>query len=48
MKKVKSDIYQILMIFIVTDCLADLVLLDEALNIKATYISGEEVWRKEP
>ncbi|KAM8724901.1 N-acetylglucosamine-6-phosphate deacetylase isoform 1-T3 [Acanthopagrus schlegelii] len=27
---------------------ADLVLLDEALNIKATYISGEEVWRKEP
>uniref|UniRef100_A0A671VSZ8 N-acetylglucosamine-6-phosphate deacetylase n=1 Tax=Sparus aurata TaxID=8175 RepID=A0A671VSZ8_SPAAU len=27
---------------------ADLLLLDEALNIKATYISGEEVWRKEP
>lgn len=25
---------------------ADLVLLDEGLNIKATYISGEEVWRK--
>ncbi|TNN22649.1 N-acetylglucosamine-6-phosphate deacetylase [Liparis tanakae] len=27
---------------------ADLVLLDDALNIKATFISGEEVWRKEP
>ncbi|XP_063326961.1 N-acetylglucosamine-6-phosphate deacetylase [Pelmatolapia mariae] len=25
---------------------ADLVLLDEGLNVKATYISGEEVWRK--
>ncbi|XP_012776047.3 N-acetylglucosamine-6-phosphate deacetylase [Maylandia zebra] len=25
---------------------ADLVLLDEGLNLKATYISGEEVWRK--
>ncbi|XP_040919307.1 N-acetylglucosamine-6-phosphate deacetylase isoform X1 [Toxotes jaculatrix] len=25
---------------------ADLVLLDDALNVKATYISGEEVWRK--
>uniref|UniRef100_UPI0037E9008A N-acetylglucosamine-6-phosphate deacetylase n=1 Tax=Semicossyphus pulcher TaxID=241346 RepID=UPI0037E9008A len=27
---------------------ADLVLLDDALNVKATYISGEEVWRKGP
>ncbi|KAK9534499.1 hypothetical protein VZT92_006940 [Zoarces viviparus] len=27
---------------------ADLVLLDDALNVKATFISGEEVWRKEP
>lgn len=27
---------------------ADLVLIDDALNVKATYISGEEVWRKEP
>ncbi|KAM9346276.1 N-acetylglucosamine-6-phosphate deacetylase [Symphorus nematophorus] len=27
---------------------ADLVLLDDALNIKATFISGEEVWRKGP
>nr|XP_020443581.1 N-acetylglucosamine-6-phosphate deacetylase [Monopterus albus] len=27
---------------------ADLVLLSDALNVKATYISGEEVWRKEP
>lgn len=27
---------------------ADLVLVDDALNVKATYISGEEVWRKEP
>ncbi|KAK5609152.1 putative N-acetylglucosamine-6-phosphate deacetylase [Crenichthys baileyi] len=26
---------------------ADLVLLDDALNIRATYISGEEVWRKQ-
>ncbi|XP_042249272.1 N-acetylglucosamine-6-phosphate deacetylase isoform X1 [Thunnus maccoyii] len=26
---------------------ADLVLLDDALNVKATYISGEEVWRRE-
>ena len=26
----------------------DLVLVDEDLNIKATYISGEEVWRKWP
>uniref|UniRef100_A0A672YNX2 N-acetylglucosamine-6-phosphate deacetylase n=1 Tax=Sphaeramia orbicularis TaxID=375764 RepID=A0A672YNX2_9TELE len=25
---------------------ADLVLLDDALNVKATYISGEEVWRR--
>ncbi|KAF7655838.1 hypothetical protein LDENG_00049370 [Lucifuga dentata] len=25
---------------------ADLVLLDDALNVKLTYISGEEVWRK--
>ncbi|XP_006810587.1 N-acetylglucosamine-6-phosphate deacetylase-like [Neolamprologus brichardi] len=25
---------------------ADLVLLDDGLNVKATYISGEEVWRK--
>ncbi|XP_005948047.1 N-acetylglucosamine-6-phosphate deacetylase isoform X3 [Haplochromis burtoni] len=25
---------------------ADLVLLDEGLHVKATYISGEEVWRK--
>lgn len=25
---------------------ADLVFLDDALNVKATYISGEEVWRK--
>uniref|UniRef100_A0AAQ5XWB0 N-acetylglucosamine-6-phosphate deacetylase n=1 Tax=Amphiprion ocellaris TaxID=80972 RepID=A0AAQ5XWB0_AMPOC len=30
------------------DCDADLVLLDDALNVKATFISGEEVWRKEP
>lgn len=29
-------------------CDADLVLLDDALNVKATFISGEEVWRKEP
>lgn len=27
---------------------ADLVLLDDALNVKATFISGEEVWRKAP
>ncbi|XP_041813053.1 N-acetylglucosamine-6-phosphate deacetylase [Chelmon rostratus] len=27
---------------------ADLVLLDDGLNVKATYISGEEVWRKGP
>ncbi|XP_071322379.1 N-acetylglucosamine-6-phosphate deacetylase [Trachinotus anak] len=27
---------------------ADLVLLDDDLNIRATYISGEEVWRKAP
>ncbi|KAA8585577.1 hypothetical protein FQN60_004271 [Etheostoma spectabile] len=27
---------------------ADLVLLDDALNVKATFIFGEEVWRKEP
>ncbi|CAJ1075916.1 N-acetylglucosamine-6-phosphate deacetylase [Xyrichtys novacula] len=27
---------------------ADLVLLDDALNVKATYILGEEVWRKGP
>lgn len=27
---------------------ADLVLLDDALNVKATYISGEEVWRNGP
>ncbi|XP_049926133.1 N-acetylglucosamine-6-phosphate deacetylase [Epinephelus moara] len=27
---------------------ADLVLLDDALNVKATFISGEEVWRKGP
>ncbi|XP_034396092.1 N-acetylglucosamine-6-phosphate deacetylase [Cyclopterus lumpus] len=27
---------------------ADLVLLDDALNVKATFISGEEVWRKSP
>ncbi|XP_045893784.1 N-acetylglucosamine-6-phosphate deacetylase [Micropterus dolomieu] len=27
---------------------ADLVLLDDALNVRATYISGEEVWRKGP
>ncbi|KAM6914436.1 N-acetylglucosamine-6-phosphate deacetylase [Lycodopsis pacificus] len=27
---------------------ADLVLLDDALNVEATFISGEEVWRKEP
>lgn len=27
-------------------CDADLVLLDDSLNIRATYISGEEVWRK--
>ncbi|XP_050929923.1 N-acetylglucosamine-6-phosphate deacetylase [Lates calcarifer] len=27
---------------------ADLVLLDDALDVKATYISGEEVWRKGP
>ncbi|XP_068193680.1 N-acetylglucosamine-6-phosphate deacetylase [Antennarius striatus] len=27
---------------------ADLVLLDDALNVRATYISGEEVWRKAP
>uniref|UniRef100_A0A3Q1B018 N-acetylglucosamine-6-phosphate deacetylase n=1 Tax=Amphiprion ocellaris TaxID=80972 RepID=A0A3Q1B018_AMPOC len=27
---------------------SDLVLLDDALNVKATFISGEEVWRKEP
>ncbi|XP_054463520.1 N-acetylglucosamine-6-phosphate deacetylase [Anoplopoma fimbria] len=27
---------------------ADLILLDDALNIKATYISGEEVWRTAP
>lgn len=25
---------------------ADLVLLDDAINVRATYISGEEVWRK--
>ncbi|XP_055366724.1 N-acetylglucosamine-6-phosphate deacetylase isoform X3 [Betta splendens] len=25
---------------------ADLVLLDDALNVRSTYISGEEVWRK--
>lgn len=24
---------------------ADLVLLDDAFNVRATYISGEEVWR---
>uniref|UniRef100_A0A8C9XMD9 N-acetylglucosamine-6-phosphate deacetylase n=1 Tax=Sander lucioperca TaxID=283035 RepID=A0A8C9XMD9_SANLU len=27
---------------------ADLVLLDDALNVEATFISGEEVWRKGP
>ncbi|XP_068434146.1 N-acetylglucosamine-6-phosphate deacetylase isoform X1 [Clinocottus analis] len=27
---------------------ADLVLLDDALNVKATFIAGEEVWRKAP
>lgn len=27
-------------------CDADLVMLDDDLNVKATYISGEEVWRK--
>lgn len=27
---------------------ADLVLLDDALSVKATFISGEEVWRKGP
>uniref|UniRef100_A0A3B4YXF6 N-acetylglucosamine-6-phosphate deacetylase n=1 Tax=Seriola lalandi dorsalis TaxID=1841481 RepID=A0A3B4YXF6_SERLL len=27
---------------------ADLILLDDTLDIKATYISGEEVWRKAP
>ncbi|XP_068605512.1 N-acetylglucosamine-6-phosphate deacetylase [Brachionichthys hirsutus] len=27
---------------------ADLVFLDDALNVRATYISGEEVWRKGP
>lgn len=27
---------------------ADLVLLDDDLNVKATYISGEEVWRRRP
>uniref|UniRef100_A0A3Q3N7S5 N-acetylglucosamine-6-phosphate deacetylase n=1 Tax=Mastacembelus armatus TaxID=205130 RepID=A0A3Q3N7S5_9TELE len=27
---------------------ADLVLLDDGLNVNATYISGEEVWRKGP
>ncbi|XP_061567537.1 N-acetylglucosamine-6-phosphate deacetylase-like [Cololabis saira] len=27
---------------------ADLVLLDDQLNVRATYISGEEVWRKGP
>uniref|UniRef100_A0A665TDD0 N-acetylglucosamine-6-phosphate deacetylase n=1 Tax=Echeneis naucrates TaxID=173247 RepID=A0A665TDD0_ECHNA len=27
---------------------ADLVLLDDALKVKATYISGEEVWRNAP
>lgn len=27
---------------------ADLVLLDDALNVEATFISGEEVWRKRP
>lgn len=27
-------------------CDADLVFLDDALNVRATYISGEEVWRK--
>ncbi|KAF6716806.1 putative N-acetylglucosamine-6-phosphate deacetylase [Oryzias melastigma] len=26
---------------------ADLVMLDDSLNVKATYISGQEVWRKE-
>ncbi|XP_053298555.1 N-acetylglucosamine-6-phosphate deacetylase isoform X2 [Pleuronectes platessa] len=27
---------------------ADLTLLDDDLNVRATYISGEEVWRKDP
>ncbi|KAM9745014.1 N-acetylglucosamine-6-phosphate deacetylase-like [Menidia menidia] len=27
---------------------ADLVLLDDSLNVQATYISGEEVWKKAP
>ncbi|XP_034568164.1 N-acetylglucosamine-6-phosphate deacetylase [Notolabrus celidotus] len=27
---------------------ADLIMLDDALNVKATYISGEEVWRRGP
>lgn len=27
---------------------ADLILLDDALNVRATFISGEEVWRKGP
>uniref|UniRef100_A0A3Q1IZW6 N-acetylglucosamine-6-phosphate deacetylase n=1 Tax=Anabas testudineus TaxID=64144 RepID=A0A3Q1IZW6_ANATE len=27
---------------------ADLVIIDDALNVRATYINGEEVWRKEP
>lgn len=31
-----------------SNALSDLVLLDDDLNVKSTFISGEEVWRKAP